>query len=204
MSLVIPPGFAQASIVLTGPLGTAPYVTTLGLDISDRTGSLVDVADMVMGGYATQFASTTNGKLTISHVTLLVGQDGGNGSVQSSLSPIECENNGSMAPIAMAPIVRKVSADLGRSGRGRMFLPGALGEVDVDDNGQLDATFRENVTDAANQLLGWLITGEVPGYPVAGPCPPVILHNEGGDALPTTILSFSCAPTVGWIRKRLR
>lgn len=204
MALVIPPGFAQASIVLTGPLGTAPYVTTLGLDVSERTGSLVDVANMVMDAYALNFASTTNGKLTISHVNLLVGQDGGNGSVQSSKPPVDCINNGNMAPIAMAPIVRKVTSDLGRSGRGRMFLPGALGEVDVDDNGQLDPDFRDGVTEAAQDMLDWLIAGSVPGATEAGPCPPVILHNEGGDLLPTTILSMTCAPTVGWIRKRLR
>lgn len=204
MSLVIPPGFASASIVLTGPLGTAPYVTTIGLDLTDAGANFVGAANLVFNAYATHFMSTTNEKLTLSKVTLLVGSDGGNGSVDSTEDPVEGGNGSAMQAIAMAPIVRKQTPSLGRSGRGRMFLPGCLGELDVNDNGQLEPAFREGLADAASDFLVQLESGVVPGYDPGPPCPPVLLHAEGVDLLPSSIIAASISPQVGWIRKRLR
>lgn len=204
MSLEIPPGFASASFVLTGPLGTAPYVTTLGVDVSLAGGDYVSVANMLFSAYAIQFASTTNDALTISRVTLLVGSDGGAGSVDSTLPPVPCGNGSAMAPIAMAPIVRKQTATLGRSGRGRMFLPGCLGETDVDDNGQLDPDFRDNLGDAFTEFLDEIGTGVVPGGTSGPASRGFLLHAEGSALEPSLIIGSQISPTVGWIRKRLR
>lgn len=204
MSLVIPPGFASASIVLTGPLGTAPYVTTIGLDLGDAGADFVGVANLVHAAYEECFMSTTNEKLALAKVTLLIGSDGGNGSVDSTRPAIEGGNGSAMQAIAMAPIIRKQTASLGRSGRGRMFLPGCLGELDVNDNGQLEPAFRAGIQEAAEDFFAYLTSGVVPGSDVRPPAPPVLLHSETGPPLPSTILGASVSPTVGWIRKRLR
>lgn len=85
-----------------------------------------------------------------------------------------------------------------------MFLPGCLGETDVDDNGQLDPDFRENLGDAFTEFLDELGTGVVPGGFSATPSRAFLLHSEGSALEPSLIIGSQVSPTVGWIRKRLR
>lgn len=204
MALVIPPGYGQASIVWTGPLGTAPYVTTIGISLAGSEGDYVGAANLVFDAYYAAFGSTTNDALTLSRVTLLVGEAEGNGSVDSTNAPAQGGNGSSMAPIAMAPILRKQTSGLGRSGRGRMFLPGAVGETDVDDNGQLSSGFLSGLGTAAVQFLTDLQTGEV-GAATYAPATPFLLHSsDSPDQTPNAIQNLVAVPTVGWIRKRLR
>lgn len=204
MALNIPPGYGQASIVWTGPLGTAPYVTTIGVATGSDPDLYVDIANLVFDAYYTAFGSTTNDALTLSRVTLLVGDADGNGSVDSTLTPRVGGNVSQMAPIAMAPILRKQTSELGRAGRGRMFLPGAIGETDVDDNGQLATLFVSGLSDAADDFLVYLSSGTV-GVTTYTPAAAFLLHNETSPSpLPSQILNMVPSPTVGWIRKRLR
>lgn len=201
MPLNIPPGYGQASIILTGPLGTAPYVTTLAVSLAGAEGNYVGVANSIFSAYSGAFMSTTNDLLTLSKVSILVGDEDGNGSVDSTAAAVAGSNVGQMAPIAMAPILRKNTGELGRQGRGRMFLPGALGEADVDDNGQLAPAFRTGLGVAAQGFLDDIRNGdEASGFP---PATPFLLHNSP-TLTPYSILSLTAATTVGWIRKRLR
>lgn len=201
MPLTIPPGYGQASIILTGPLGTAPYVTTLAVSLAGSEGNYVGVANSIFSAYDAAFMSTTNDLLTLSKVSILVGDEDGNGSVDSTAAGVQGSNVGQMAPIAMAPILRKNTGELGRQGRGRMFLPGALGEADVDDNGQLAPSFASGLALAALGFLQNIQNGnEAAGHP---PATPFLLHNSP-TLTPYNIISLTPATTVGWIRKRLR
>lgn len=202
MALNIPPGYGQASIILTGPLGTAPYVTTIGVSLAGAEGDYVGVANSIFNAYDAAFMSTTNDALTLTRVSLLVGDADGNGSVDSSEPPVSGSNTSAMAPIAMAPILRKVTQELGRSGRGRMFIPGALGDADVDDNGQLDPAYRAGLTNVAEQFLEDVRTGAATGGATFPPATPFLLHNGAG--APNAITALVPSTTVGWIRKRLR
>lgn len=202
MSLVIPPGFGLASIVLNGPDGTQPYVTTIGVGLSDAGGDFVGVANRVLQTYASAFDTLTNEDLTFDRVTLLVGSDGGNGSVDSDIAPMVAVRSGPMAPTAMSLIARKNTAVLGRRGRGRMFIPGVLADGDVAANGAIEPESRPIFQEALdNFMTGLSLVGTSP-YPIA---PPYLLHSEGSASTsPTPITSLSTAPLVGWVRKRIR
>lgn len=200
MSLVIPPGAALASIVLTGPDGTSPFVTTIGVSTADSGGDYVALANHVMQSYIDAFDTLTSENLSIDKVSLLVGADGGSGSVDSTIEPFQGTRTVDMAPIAMAMIARKVTGQLGRSGRGRMFIPGVLADGDVQQNGQIELASRAIFQAALNGFLVNLQT-EVEGITA----PPLLLHAEGTDvALPTSIVQLQLAPLVGWIRGRIR
>lgn len=203
MSLVIPPGFGLASIILTGTDGTQPYVTTIGVGTADAGGDFVGVANRVKTAYAMAWREYTNENLIISKVSLLVGSDGPAGSVDSDTVPYPCERDVPMAPTAMSLVVRKQTAVLGRRGRGRMFIPGVLADGDVTASGGIEPDSAGIFQTAAEDFLSNL-TATIPGVdsPIA---PPYLLHSEGtSQTSPSAITALSPAPLVGWIRGRIR
>lgn len=202
VSLVIPPGFGLASIILTGPEGTQPYVTTIGVGLADAGGDFVGVANRVFDSYASVFDTLTNDKLIFDRVSLLVGSDGGNGSVDSDLAPRQAVRSVDMAPTAMSLIARKNTAVLGRRGRGRMFIPGVLADGDVMATGAIEAASKPIFEDALEEFLTSLSLVGPSIYPIA---PPYLLHSEGASSTsPSPITSLTPGPLVGWIRKRIR
>lgn len=202
MSLVIPPGFGLASIVLNGVDGTQPYVTTIGVGTTDAGGDYVGVANKVFNAYVTAFQSLTNNDLVISKVTLLVGSDGGNGSVDSDVPAQQGLRSVEMAPTAMSLIARKQTASLGRTGRGRMFIPGVLGDGDVTASGAIEEASAPIFAEACEDFRNFLATLPGDTNPAA---PAYLLHNEGSPTTsPSAITALRPAPLVGWIRGRIR
>ena len=199
MSIIIPPGFAQAAFVLIGSTGTQPFVTTIGLDISEAGGEFVGAANTAFDIYATELLGITDDALTLSHVTLQIGQDGGSGSVQSDLPPANGTSSGGFGPVAMSLIARKNTPVLGRRGRGRMFIPGVLQEAGVEPDGQLTPTFRGQLQGHLNDFWTGFEDSGIAGTPIS----PVLLHSDA-EASPTPITSFTASPLVGWIRGRIR
>jgi hypothetical protein len=204
MSLVIPPGTGSAALVFTGALGTPEHVTTIGVDLTGVGGDFVTAANSVMKAYATALLPETYSSLTLDHVTLSVGQDGPGGSVDSDLAPFPGTRTGSGVPVAMAPVVRKVTNSIGRRGRGRMFPPGLLNTTEVDANGNISTGRLASLQTAFNLFLTELEAGS--GAPVDVPTPPLLLHSPGpvGTNNPTPITALVVGKTVGWIRGRIR
>lgn len=198
MALVIPPGYANAAFVFNGPPGTQPYIFTLGVDISGWGGDHVAVANILKATFAGQFATEVTSQLTLDRVTLAVGQDGPGGSVDSDSAPDAFTRSGSFPPTAMSCIVRKVTNELGRRGRGRMYVPGIISENEVDQDGSIVAARRT----AVNQLFDdWYDTLAAP--PLETALPPVLFHASA-PTNPTPITSFAVSDLVGWIRGRIR
>ena len=199
MARIIPPGYGEASIFITGGPGTAPYVTTLGVSlVGIDPEEYVQAADDIMSQYVSAFADLTSDQCQVDHVQLAIGLAGGaSGSVDSSNAPVAGGNGADMAPLSMAPIARKVSASLGRAGRGRCFIPCVLKRVDVDEAGNLAPATATGFDERWNQFLVNLATA-APGRAMS----PVILHNDG--SAPSVIVAGSISPKVGWIRKRIR
>lgn len=206
MTLIIPPGFGSAAIEFEGAAGTPSHITTIGIDLSAVGGDFVAAANNVMQAYGRAFKARTANSLTIQRVTLAVGSDGPGGSVVSSVNPIAGTLAGTFEAIAMAPIARKVTNELGRRGRGRMFLPGVLPSNWADQNGNISSPNRALLQDACNAFMSGLELGtESPG---AGeietpPTPPVLLHSAV-PSTPTVIVDLAVQSTVGWIRGRIR
>lgn len=203
MSIIIPPGFATASYVLTGSVGTQPYVTTIGLDIGEAGGDFVQVADDAMSAYIANIMPITSNALTLQKVSLQIGQDGGSGSVESTLAPVNGARAGNYPPTAQSCIVRKITNTLGRRGRGRMFVPGIVDEAAVNQSGGIDpvsvAAINGRMEDFRAQLEGVL-------GPVTLAIPPVLLHSPSlsGAIPPTPIVGMAVSPLVGWVRGRIR
>lgn len=200
VSLVVPPGFGLASIILTGPDGTQPFVTTIGVSLADSGGDYVAVANKVLLSYQNAFREYVADNISIEKVSLLVGSDGGSGSVDSDGSQINGERDVDMAPVSMALIARKVTGQLGRSGRGRMFLPCMLADGDVNQSGRIEAASLGIFNGACQDFYDALID-DTDGMVLE----PVLFHAENTDVpLPTSIISLQVAPLVGWIRGRIR
>lgn len=196
MAVIIPPGFAQCAYILTGPEGTQPFVTTMGLDISGAGGDLEAAANAAGAAYVTNIMSRTSSTLTLEEIQLAVGQDGGGSGTFVLLSGVAGSLGGADAPIAMAVIAQKQTSGLGRGSRGRMFLPGLLANEDVDRDGRYSsATFNAIQADVEGYYQDLVDSTEVE---------PVLLHSEPGPSTPTPITGMRIAPQVGWLRKRLR
>lgn len=197
MALVIPEGFASAAFVFTGAAGTQPFVTTLGLNIGSETTSFVDVANAVKAAYVSSLGPVTWNGLVLDRVTLSVGSSGPGGSVDSDTAP-DAMGASMSAPmtLALAAIARKSTDRLGRSGRGRMFLPGVLNEVDVDPDGSITTARRATLNAALDDFLDDLTTALVE---------PVLLHSTGVTVFtPTPITGLTTSDLVGIIRGRIR
>lgn len=86
-----------------------------------------------------------------------------------------------------------------------MFLPGVLSNANVDVNGTIAGPARTALQNAANQFRERLRIGHPggSGFILVPPTEGVLLHSQA-PAVPTFIQQLAVAPTVGWIRGRIR
>lgn len=194
MSLVIPPGFGNAAFVFTSATGTAPFVTTIGVDMSAHVGDFVDAANNIKTAYSTYLGPVTDNDLTLDHVTLAIGQDGPGGSVDSDTVGVQMGSSGTFGPVAVGVLVRKVTNELGRRGRGRMFLPGTNLESGTEVDGTLTSGYRTTMNTAMEDFHESL-----EGFNL----PPVLFHSAAPTD-PAPITNLVCADLVGVIRGRIR
>lgn len=199
MARKIPQGFGEAAFVLTSAQGTDPFITTIGVSLINYTvDDYVDAANYLHAAYADNLMPYTTDSLVLDRVELSIGlADGSSGSVLSDAVPVEGDVAVQMAPIGMAAIGRKNSAQLGRKGRGRSFLPGVVTSEGVSLGGSLEPSFRTNLQGAWSAFLT-----ELAALPVGVALPPVILHSDITET-PTPITGGTVAPLVGWIRDRV-
>lgn len=208
MPLIIPPGFGSAAIELDGALGTPTHITTIGVDLSDVGGDYVAAANNVFQSFWRAFRPQLSTGLTVVRVTLAVGQDGAGGSVESSLAPVAGQAAGAKEAVAMAPIFRKITNELGRRGRGRMFIPGLLGNNVVNQDGSISTSAQTDYQNCANAFMSGLELGQVasagpPAVIDTPPTPPVLLHSQA-PTTPTVVSELVVQPLVGWVRGRIR
>lgn len=199
MPLIVPPGFGLAAFEMTGAVGTQPYITTMGLTLGLGEDTAVDLANAAFDVYAQNIVPEMSNALRLSRVTLFVGDDGPSGSVDSVRPSVVGAATASHPPTALSAIARKGTADLGRRGRGRMFIPGILNESDVQQDGSVAASAISSTQAALDGFLDDLVTGGTASPPLG----PVLLHSAA-PADPTPITSLLLAPLVGWIRGRIR
>jgi hypothetical protein len=200
MSLTIPPGYGLAAFVFTSSEGTEPFVTTLGVGLSEWGGAYTDAANFLFDAWASTILAQQDSDMTLSRVQLTIGSDGPTGSVDSTNAAEPGERSVEGAPWAMSVIARKTTATVGRAYRGRMFIPGALASGDTAQGGAVSSARVTAIGSALTAFRLELVDPQIPGGFVT---PPVLLHSASGVA-PTPIVGFSVSPLVGWIRKRIR
>lgn len=200
MSIIIPPGYAQASFIHVSPEGTEPFVCTLGLNLGDAGGDYVRAADSAFDAWMLNILPIMDSDLALDRVTLLIGANGPSGSVDSTHIATPGSRTGEGLPWALSAIARKQTTDLGRSGRGRMFIPGLVAPSEIGQGGTISSTRRATIQGRLDDFHEALTDPEA-----FTTLPPVLFHSAAvGLASPTAITSFTLAPLVGWIRKRIR
>ena len=200
MSLFIPAGFGSCAWEITSADGTSPFITTLGVEV-DPVEDPADVANKLFDAYATTLLAQTGNTFSLDRVilTIPVG-DGTVGTVESNLVPDAGSLSGERCSLSMAMLVNKRTSGIGRTSRGRMFLPGIIPQGAVDSSGlMLTATVTayqivvDNFLDALNGTGG--------AFPIA--TPPVLLHSDEVRA-PTPINALTVSQKVGSLRRRIR
>lgn len=199
MSIVIPEGFASAAWIINGQYGTGPFVTTMGLGVASADGEYQLIANRCFNAFADNFLPRMSNGLTLSKVVLTVNEGGDLGSVDSSLTPATGGRSQGDDVIALALLLNKQTSILGRAGRGRMFIPGVLGDEDTGLGGEYTSSARNDFQERADDFLDYL-TGQQPGQD--HPTLPVLLHSD--DRTPTPISRLILNRKVGVLRKRLR
>lgn len=192
--MIIPSGYAQLNAIFTGASVPTGAQYTLGLDIGAFAGGTQDIAQafeasLVTAGLAAQIANNCN-------MTSVLVKEGPNATGPSFLEPANDPGTGGTAgAVAPAYLVHKNTADGGRAGRGRMYIPG-VPEAKVDAGGVLASGVATAVTTAMNTLLADLTAEDLI---------PVVLHGAGSPiSTPSVITAFSCDTVVGTQRRRQR
>lgn len=185
MPVVIPPAFAEFSFVYNGPSTTGSNPTwTLGVAGDPLTSSgdalLVWLEEDLLP-VTSEIYSLVGIKISTSagSVTQPLTIDGG-------LAGTPCPPNSSM-------LVKKVTSELGRTGRGRMYPPGLLRESDIDNSAHINSASLPGFQLVFDNLMAALITDELL---------PVVLHSGSSD--PTPITRFDVSSLLATQRRRLR
>lgn len=202
MALVIPPGYAQISILMTQTGDPEPYVITFGIEVAEPP-LTADNLEAIMAlwdtGPGTQQAPTIN----FAQINAVVGNDGDPTIINVPTPGRSASGSGVGATQNVAYLVHKNSALGGRRHKGRMFVPGVL-EGTVDTVGVVaDAT----LTNWQTQLNSFFTNLDNTGPDPENVENMVILHSTSelsATPPPTVVTSLSIDRLVATQRRRLR
>lgn len=202
MARVIPPGYGELRFVQKALGDPDPYICTLGVGLGEEGGDFDEAAITAASAWANNILPGQSNSLTLVQVDLLVGQDGGDPLVVTSVQGLPGGTASNFLPQNCAVLVQKRTLQAGRSNRGRMYIPLLAREAQVDQYGTIDATERADYQASISGFLADLQAPEL-GYPAL---PPVILHNSRGADTPdpTLITSMIVDPVIATQRRRLR
>lgn len=191
MALLIPPGFAQASLrwSLTGD--PEVMISTVGIGVNGPGQTEAD--DLADAWIASWPAANMFSQYTFLGVVLRVGQDGGPPIIVEAPRSQVGTATGNPLPQNCTVLVRKSTSTGGRSGRGRMYLPPyGLSESFVDSKGMIEpATVAVLQTAVSAALFGTV--------------DPVLLHDEASPVTAPSPLSAVTVDTrIATQRRRLR
>jgi hypothetical protein len=139
MTLVIPPGYAQAAWRFECAGDPEPMITTCGIAVSGFAGDFTAAANEMADNFTDAWpAASINEAWTFIGVVLRVGQDGAPPIIAEAARSVVGTSDTSTLPSNCSYLVKKSSARGGRPGRGRMFVPPfGLPEGEVDPNGAI-------------------------------------------------------------------
>jgi hypothetical protein len=203
MALVIPPGFAQASVEQRHDNDPDPWYCTFGVDLSGAGGDLAAAALNIANAWANNALPTQATAVSMTGVRLVVGQDGPDNLISFLPTNAQGQNTSAVLPQNCALLVDKTSALGGKKNRGRMFVPGGITEGDVSATGVLAASYRSALQGRFDDFLEGLENGQ---FTISTPTPMVILHNSGAGATPapTPVIALGVQATISTQRRRLR
>lgn len=201
MAVYIPVGagiFAYRFRLVSDP---EEMVVTMGFDASvGYTGGGNALANDLSSSWLTAFPATEmSNEYTFVGTTVRWGLSSGFLTVFENLRNVVGTFTGSPVPNNSAFLVTKRTAEAGRRGKGRWFLPPfAASETNVDARGVLAASTVTNTQTRLNTLL----------TSITSHCNPVILHNIPTDPPlfidPTLVTSLVLSAQLATRRSRMR
>jgi hypothetical protein len=169
---------------------------TFGVDPTDADPFLVENSVFGAVTAAGSLNSIIDSTATLSRIRVSLGTDGA-ADVVADVAHTTAGGRSLVAPPPnVAVLVHKRSTLGGRRGRGRMFLPWATNESNIDEIGIILNTEVTTLQTAMGVFRGQLSSAS---------CPMVILHDPGKTAAgpPTLVSSLTVDPLVGTQRRRL-
>lgn len=191
---VIPAGFAQCNVRLTGTPVPSGAEITFGVAIGEK-----NTADEVWTGVqdalmASSFLAPFTSNMTATSVLIKLGPN-----VDGPMQVFPMHQEGLAVTEGLSPntaaLVRKGGALGGRMNQGRMFIPG-VPEGAATNDGRLSSGFMEACQGGLDDLLS-----ELEGNGVEM----VILHSAGSPSPnPVSVLTLAVQQTLATQRRRLR
>jgi len=192
MTLLIPPGFAQAAFRISLSGDPEEMITTVGVDIAG-TGQ-VEADAMRTWFIATFPVGDLSNQFTFRGVTLRVGQDGAPPVViEAPANHVGTAVSAGALPNNCAYLVRKNTNRGGRQGRGRMYWPTFIGsEEEIDQRGMLSALAIDDLGDRFTSLASQVDL--------------VLLHDDQspGPNTPDAIVGLVLDNQIATQRRRMR
>lgn len=194
--MATPPGFADVAVELTLASFNRSSYLTFGVDPVDTDPLLVATSISAAIQAAGSLKSVIDSDVTITSIHVALGTDGGEDLSADFATTIVGGAALTGPPPNCAVLVHKRSARGGRRGRGRLFLPWAIAEGNIDEKGALTAPSITAMNAAMAAFLTALQTNNVRM---------VLLHRPGKTTAgpPDNVTSLQTDPIIGTQRRRL-
>lgn len=191
----IPAGYGKAIASWQQSGDNAPFHTTWGFTDDGAT-----AAGTIAAGMTTRWSTSWPAGSMATGSTYLgtVVYINRGGTILRGDGPASLAGTWAVTPpaSALALIVKKRTATVGKRYRGRMFLPSlGLNRLDVDANGVILAA---SVTALQTRMSAWLAAE------IATPYDPVLIHPPALATAPTPILTLVVSNIAGVQRQRMR
>lgn len=200
MPIVIPEGFAQATLVYTGAMfpATGGGTTTLGFGQDLQNTDLANLATAIVQSWDTNLQGITSDKVTLAEVRCVTDNAFG-GATSGAVGGVGDDT----CPPNVSILCTHYSGRRGPRGRGRSYFPGMAFESSTNDDGSLPSGQRSAIQDAVDAFFEDITA--------AAALPPdteqYILHNDEGsstDGPPNLVLNRLVSGVVATQRRRLR
>lgn len=201
----IPVGYGQATFGFTHEAAPRPLAITLGVSLVNAGADYVTVANAIFRRFENTVLEDLDNGLTLNHVDLFIGAGTApSGSVRSSFGAKPGGRAMVSMPLNTCVLVEKQTGFLGRSNRGRMFVPSSGPASDVSEIGNLSDSLRTSLQGSWTDFYNELSDGGEPGDPLPGAAIlPVLIHQDVV-AAPTPISGFRVVQKVGTRPTRIR
>lgn len=192
--MLIPDGYAQVNFVFSGFGAPQGAECTFGLGLGETDDNPAEVAEQMATVWSDNFLAVQTNSITFDETRVKFGPNDIGPFASFSVGDV-----GGLTPSGIAPqvaiLLTKQTASGGRSGRGRLFIPGGT-ESDIDADGSLQGPYLSAWQTAADNFLTDTVTS---GYS------PELLHGEESPApFPYPVTSLVVSGTVATQRRRLR
>lgn len=190
------PGFALISLQMTHSGLSRPAYLTFGVDPTDTDPQNVCAAVVLALNTAGSLKAIMDASVTFSQVRASLGTDGAVDNVGQQTIAILGLRTMSSLPPNCAVLVHKVTARGGRRGRGRLFIPWATSNSNVDEAGIVASAEVTTINTAMGVFRTALSTNAVPM---------VLLHDPGITPMgsPDTVTALTTDSLISTQRRRL-